>query len=109
MGIRPVPWSFTIEFDEGKARLGGYNVEELYDCTDRNVSRYGCVRAARGTWRAAEGDEVESQCLALSLLSRADWFMRTVGSITAFEDDTDEIDYLDVLRRYAPHRLPTGR
>lgn len=35
--------------------------------------------------------------------------MRTVGSITAFEDDTDEIDYLDVLRRHAPHRLPTGR
>ena len=42
-----MPWSFTIEFDEGKARLGGYDVEELYDCTDRNVSRYGCVRAAR--------------------------------------------------------------
>lgn len=109
MGIRPVPWSFTIEFDEGRAESAGYDVEELYDCTDRNVSRYGCVRAARGTWRAAEGDEVESQCLSLSLLSRADWFMRTVGSITAFEDDTDEIDYLDVLRRYAPHRLPTGR
>lgn len=108
MGIRPVPWSFTIEFDGEKARRAGYDVEELYDCTDRNVSRYGCVRASRGTWLAAEGDEVESQCLSLSLLSRADWFMRTVGSITAFEDDTDEIDYLDVLRRYAPHRLPTG-
>ena len=23
MEIEPVPWSFTIEFDEGKARLGG--------------------------------------------------------------------------------------
>lgn len=91
---------------EGKARLGGYDVEELYDCTDRNVSRYGCVRAARGTWMAAEGDEVESQCLSLSLLSRADWFMRTVASITAFEDDTDEIDYLDVLRRHAPPAPP---
>lgn len=109
MGIRPVPWSFTIEFDEGKAESAGYDVEELYDCADRNVSRYGCVRDARGTWMAAEGDEVESQCLSLSLLSRADWFMRTVGSITAFEDDADEIDYLDVLRRHAPHRLPTGR
>ena len=31
MEIEPVPWSFTIEFDEGKARLGGYDVEELYD------------------------------------------------------------------------------
>lgn len=109
MGIRPVPWSFTIEFDEGKAEFAGYDVDELYGCTDRNVSRYGCVRVARGTWMAAEGDEVESQCLSLSLLSRADWFMRTVGSITAFEDDTDEIDYLDVLRRYAPHRFPAGR
>ncbi len=109
MGIRPVPWSFTIEFDEGKAESAGYDVDALYGCTDRNVSRYGCVRVARGTWMAAEGDEVESQCLSLSLLSRADWFMRTVGSITAFEDDTDEIDYLDVLRRYAPHRFPAGR
>lgn len=109
MGIRPVPWSFTIEFDEAKAMRAGYDVEGLYDCADRNVSRYGCVRAARGTWMAAEGDEVESQRLSLSLLSRADWFMRTVGSITAFEDDADEIDYLDVLRRHAPHRLPTGR
>lgn len=109
MGIRPVPWSFTIEFDEGKSESAGYDVDELYGCTDRNVSRYGCVRVARGTWMAAEGDEVESQCLSLSLLSRADWFMRTVGSITAFEDDTDEIDYLDVLRRYAPHRFPAGR
>lgn len=33
MGIRPVPWSFTIEFDEGRAESAGYDVEELYDDT----------------------------------------------------------------------------
>ena len=35
MGIRPVPWSFTIEFDEGRAESAGYDVEELYGCTGR--------------------------------------------------------------------------
>ena len=105
-----MPWSFTIEFDEGRAESAGYDVEELYDCTDRNVSRYGCVRAARGDVDGGGGRRGRvPSAYRCPLLSRADWFMSTVGSITAFEDDTDEIDYLDVLRRYAPHRLPTGR
>lgn len=108
MGIRPVPWSFTIEFDEGKAESAGYDVEELYDRADRSVSRCGCVRADRGTWRAAEGDEVESQCLALSLLSRTGWVMRNIKTMTAFEDDCDEpVDYLDVVRRNNPERVLT--
>lgn len=105
MGDSAIPWSFTIEFDEAKAKSNGYDVETLYDCADKNVSRYGCIRIARGTWKAADDDRVESQCLALSLLSRAEWVMGNIKSMTAFEDDTDEIDYLDVLRRYAPHRL----
>lgn len=109
MGNSPVPWSFIVEFDEERARRNGYDIEDLYDCADRNVSRCGCARIARGTWRAADGDEVESQCLALSLLSRAGWFMRNVGSMTAFEDDPDDpVDYLDVIRRNNPERLPNG-
>lgn len=104
--IEPTPWSFTIEFDEDKAKRNGYDIQTLYDYTDRNVSRYGCVRIAQGTWKAADGDEVESQCLALSLLSRAGWVMRNIKSMTAFEDDCDEqVDYLDILRRNNPERL----
>lgn len=53
--IEPTPWSFTIEFDEDKAKRNGYDIETLYDYTDRNVSRYGCVRIAQGTWKAADG------------------------------------------------------
>ena len=64
--IEPTPWSFTIEFDEGKAKRNGYDIETLYDYTDRNVSRYGCVRIAQGTWRASEGNEVESQPRAVA-------------------------------------------
>lgn len=105
MGDRAVPWSFTIEFDEGKAKENGYDVETLYGCVGRNVERYGAVRIGRGTWKAKSGDEVGSQCLALSMLSEMKWVMENVKSLTAFEDDADEIDYLDVLRRYAPQRL----
>ena len=45
--IEPTPWSFTIEFDEDKAKRNGYDIQTLYDYTDRNVSRYGCVRIAQ--------------------------------------------------------------
>ena len=104
--IEPTPWSFTIEFDENKAKRNGYDIETLYDYTDRNLSRYGCIRIAQGTWKATDGDEVESQCLALSLLSRTGWVMRNIKSMTAFEDDCDgQVDYLDVLRRNNPERL----
>ena len=51
--LKPVPWHFTIVFDEDKAKRNGYDIQTLYDYTDRNVSRYGCVRIAQGTWRAA--------------------------------------------------------
>ncbi len=30
MEIEPVPWSFTIEFDEGKERIGGFDVLRRY-------------------------------------------------------------------------------
>ena len=104
--IEPIPWSFTIEFDEEKAKRNGYDIETLYDYVGRNVEKYGVTRIAQGTWKAADGDEVESQCLALSLLSRAGWVMRNIKSMTAFEDDCDEqVDYLDVLRRNNPERL----
>ena len=99
------PWSFTIEFDEGKAAANGYDLDTLYDYVGRNVERYGLTRLGVGTWKAKVGDEVESQCLALSMLSNAKWVMQNVKSFVVFEDDTDEIDYLAILRRYAPQRL----
>lgn len=102
---KSVPWSFTIEFDEEKAKRNGYDIETLYDYVGRNVEKYGVTRIGHGTWKAKVGDEVESQCLALSMLSKMKWVMQNIKSLTAFEDDTDEIDYLDVLRRYAPQRL----
>lgn len=33
--IEPTPWSFTIEFDENKAKRNGYDIETLYDYTDQ--------------------------------------------------------------------------
>lgn len=103
--VQKQPWSFTIVFDEEKAKKNGYNIETLYDYVGRNVEKYGLTRIARGTWKAKPDEEVESQCLALSMLSKMKWVMQNIKSITAFEDDTDEIDYLSVLYRYAPQRL----
>lgn len=98
--IEPIPWSFTIEFDEEKAKRNGYDIETLYDYVGRNVEKYGVTRIGHGTWKAKVGDEVESQCLALSMLSNAKWVMRNVKSLVAFEDDTDAIDCLDVFRGF---------
>ena len=94
-----IPWSFTIEFDADKAKRNGYDLETLYDYVGRNVEkRYGLTRIGHGTWKAKEGDEVESQCLSISLLSRAKWVMQNVKSLIAFEDDTDAIDCLEIYR-----------
>lgn len=99
------PWSFTIEFDEEKAEKNGYDLDTLYDYVGKNVEQFGNVRIARGTWKAKAEDEVESQCLALSMLSKTKWVMQNIKSLTAFEDDLEKIDYLDILRRRAPERL----
>lgn len=46
------PWGFTIEFDEGKAQLNGYDVDGLYECVSEYAERMGNVRMACGTWQA---------------------------------------------------------
>lgn len=99
------PWSFTIEFDKDKAARNGYDLDTLYDYVGRNVERYGLTRLAAGTWKAKAGREVESQCHALLMLSHAKWVMQNVKSLTAFENDTDAIDCIEVLRRRNPKLL----
>ncbi|QGM91994.1 hypothetical protein GIR35_12360 [Enterococcus faecalis] len=104
-GKQAVPWSFIIEFDERKTARNGYDITTLYDYVDKNMERFGNTRIAQGTWKAKEGDEVESQCLALSMLSKTEWVMHNVKTLIAFEDDCDEVDYLDIIRRNNPERL----
>lgn len=85
------PWSFTIVFDEDKAKKNGYEVDTLYDYVGKNVEGFGNERIARGTWRAAKGcDEVDAQTLAISKLSRQKWVMQNIESL-AFREDDDEI------------------
>jgi hypothetical protein len=99
------PWSFTIEFDETKAIRNGYDPETLYDYVSRNVEPLGNERIARGTWKAKANDEVESQCLAISMLSKAKWVMQNVKSMTAFEDDPEGFDCLEAIRSANPERV----
>lgn len=99
------PWSFTIEFDESKAQHHRYDINELYDCVDKNVQRYGLIRLSRNTWKANENDRVESQCLALSLLSKQEWVMKNIDTLTAFENSTDTIDYINIVKELFPERI----
>lgn len=85
------PWSFTIVFDEDKAKKNGYEVDTLYDYVGKNVEGLGNERIARGTWRAAKGyDEVDAQTLAISKLSRQKWVMQNIKSLAFREDDDAE-------------------
>lgn len=103
--VDDVPWSFTIVFDESKAQHHGYDINELYDCVDENVQRYGLTRLAQGTWKANEQDRVESQCLAVSLLSKQDWVMQNIASFTVHENGTTAIDYLEIIKEQFPQRV----
>ena len=101
----PVPWSFTIEFDAEKAARNGYDIEDLYECVDKNVQRFGLTRLALGTWKANEASRVESQCRSLSFLSRQKWVMQNVTSLTAFERSTKPIDYIGIVDDLFPERI----
>ncbi len=91
------PWSFIVEFDEQKAEKNGYSLDVLYDYVARCVEQYGVTRVARGTWKAQNGKEVESQCLALVMLSEIKVVMQNIKTLTVFEDNTEPIDCLEVF------------
>lgn len=99
------PWSFTIEFDEAKAEKHGYDINDLYECVDENVQRYGLTRLAQGTWKANDKDKVESQCLALSLLSKQQWVMQNISMFTVCEKGTTPIDYIEIVKKHFPERI----
>lgn len=100
------PWSFTIVFDEDKAKKNGYEVDTLYDYVGKNVEGLGNERIARGTWRAAKGyDEVDAQTLAISKLSRQKWVMQNIKSLAFREDDDEIYDGIETIRRVYPERF----
>lgn len=100
------PWSFTIVFDEDKAKRNGYEVDTLYDYVGKNVEGLGNERITRGTWRAAKGyDEVDAQTLAISKLSRQKWVMQNIKSLAFREDDDEIYDGIETIRRVYPERV----
>lgn len=100
------PWSFTIVFDEDKAKKNGYEVDTLYGYVGKNVEGLGNERIARGTWRAAKGyDEVDAQTIAISKLSRQKWVMQNIKSLAFREDDDEIYDGIETIRRVYPERV----
>ena len=98
-------WCFSLEFDADKAARNGCDLETLYDSVGRKVEPYGLTRTSQNTWNAKPGDEVSSQCLALSMPSKTKWVMRNIRSLTVWEDDAEGFDGLEVIRRTNPERL----
>lgn len=83
-----LPWTFTVELDgDGEAR----------ELLAEMASRCGCSKVSRDTWAAKPGDEVESQCLALSLISKEPRVMGHVLSMVAYEDDGEPLDCIEIL------------
>lgn len=99
------PWSFTIEFDEEKAKKNSYDLNVLYDYVGKNVEKYGNVRIAHGTWRAVGSDVITAQSLAISKLSRLEWVMQNIKSLTFCEDDGEVCDGIEMFRRVCPERV----
>lgn len=102
-----IPWSFTIEFDEAKARRNGYDIETLYDYVDKNIRHLGIERIARGTWRVGDiRDKVTAQCTALCGLARKVWVMENIKNWSVYEGNPGiGHDYLDVIREVSPELI----
>ncbi len=100
------PWSFTIVFDEDKAKKNGYEVDALYDYVGKNVEGLGNERVAHGTWRVAKGyAAIDAQTLAISKLSRQKWVMQNIKSLAFREDDDEIYDGIETIRRVYPERV----
>ena len=104
--IEGLPSSFTITFDEGKARRNGYDVETLYEYVGKNVEPMGNVRVGRGTWQVRDGaDEFKARAVALSDLVCMRWVMENVRSLTYCDEEGMAGDYLKVVRKVSPQLI----
>lgn len=102
-----LPWSFTVVFDEKKAKDNGHTTGELYDYVDEVVAQYDVERIGHSEWHTKSGqDESIAQYLALSRLSKDPAVMKTLSSLTFFEEDGDEpIDFIDIVKSVTPERV----
>ena len=96
--LKPVPWHFTIVFDEDKAMRNGYDVDALYDYVGENVEPLGNIRIGRGSWQAKSREvQFGAQCPAVA----------NIKSLTTYEDmnEPDGEDYLAIVRRTRPELI----
>lgn len=106
--LKPVPWHFTIVFDEDKAMRNGYDVDTLYDYVGENVEPLGNIRIGRGSWQAKSREvQFGAQCPAVAMLVKQPWVMMNIKSLTTYEDmnEPDGEDYLAIVRRTRPELI----
>ena len=86
------PWSFKVVFDPQKAKQHGYSIENLYDTLAKALSKFRLERQAQGTWRVEEGaDELQAQCVPLTVIAETPWVANNVEAIYYREDDSDVV------------------
>ena len=86
------PWSFKVVFDPQKAKQHGYSIETLYETLAKELLKFKLERQAQGTWRVKEGaDELQAQCLPLTIMDKTPWVMDNVEAIYYREDEPEVI------------------
>lgn len=101
-----LPWSFTVVFDEKKAKDNGYTTDELYDYVDEVVAQYNVERLGHSEWHTKSGqDQSIAQYRALSTLSKDPMVMKSIASLMFFERGINPHDFLEITRRFTPERL----
>ena len=86
------PWSFKVVFDPQKAKQHGYSIETLYETLAKSLLKFELERQAKDTWRVKEGaDELQAQCVPLTVFAETPWVMDNVEAIYYREDEPDVI------------------
>ena len=88
-------WSFALKFKD--------NEKEMCDKVDKLIERVDLERIDTNIWKTTGPN---SQYLALEIITRQEWVMEEIESITCFENNKDvPIDYIEIIEKVFPERI----
>ena len=87
-------------FNDKKARELGYSAQACYDAVDTLFAQYGDYKVSEGVYI---GDNSQNAYTAFGVAQRlpddTDWFLKTIETWKASDDDGEHEDCLDVYYR----------
>lgn len=100
------PWSFVIDFDEGKCESLGYNRSQMLDYVDKCLINFEIKKINKNTWKTEGKRMIETQVVAISKLSKNPYIMKCIEFFTVYEFDPNHpIDFLEIIKDVVPERL----